>query len=210
MNRRTFLTGTLAGLATTLSGGAALAAREPLVTTIVEVANFNCSRCYAVNSNYDRLARLAYNVKKDLVFAPATWEGQSLWPSRVYYSMRDLYPRTEQAARNTLFHGIHQDGQVFETLSQVAAYFERNQTLDAARNLDPDFDWAQVAARSETNEPLYSEIRATRLIEMAGVQDVPTFIWLVDGKLTQKVSPDQAQDPAKLALLVENRIKGLL
>lgn len=199
-NRRQFLLSG-AGLALgalPLSRALASSQQAPMVITVVEIANFNCSRCYAVNKHFDRLQKAAYEARSDLLFTPATWEGQSEWPSRVYYSIRDLHPAIEPLARNTIFEGIHEQGQIFETLSQVQAYFDKEKVFDKAKLVDPGFNWNEVTAYAQSNEPLYSEVRVSKLIELSGAQEVPTFIWIGDSKLIGNVSPLNAPEPLQL------------
>jgi len=208
--RRKFMLGT--GLALATGGllpqlaGAKSTEDAPLVVTVVEIANFYCSRCYGVNGYFERLTQAAYEGKVDLLFAPVTWEGQSLWPSRAYYAMRDLYPRTESLVRDTLFHGIHAEGQIFETISQVRQYFERKGLLETASDLVPGFKWEAAAERAEGDEPLYSELRAGRLIDLANVEEVPSFLWLGDGRIADMVTPADSTEPGQIATLVTRKL----
>lgn len=172
--------------------------------TLVELANFTCSRCNAVNAHYPRIQEAALAANVDLVFAPVTWENGTLWPDRVYYAIRDLYPVLEPLVRDSIFYGIHEEGQAFETLSQVIAYLERRELTEQARSSAPDFDLAKVSAKADSNDPLYSEIKAGRLLDTTGAQEVPVFLWIGGGKVLGVVTPEQAPDaPALVSVVIQ-------
>lgn len=205
-NRRAFLKSSIAlAVAGTSIAGKSFAAK-PKYTTIIEIANFHCSRCRAVNDNFERVQKAALAKKIDLVFAPAAWEGQTPFPNRVYYSLRDLYPAAEPIVRDTLFSGIHDEGQPFETLMQVVTYFDRKGVSDKILELYPSFTWAEAIERAESNEPLYSEIKAGQLIELGGVEEVPTFLWLGDAKISHVISPRDAPEAGRIVSLVVDAI----
>lgn len=211
MNRRSFLKNTAVASALMATPMIALAAKRPrpLVVTLIEIANFYCSRCNALNASYDRIFKAAYDAKIDCLFAPATWEDQSLWPNRVYYSIRDLYPALEPLARNIIFKGIHAEGQLFESHSQVSAYLTQNKFTEEALKVYPDYSAAAVAERADSNEPLYSEIRVSKLIELAGVSEVPTFLFLGDAKVIDLIGPGN-DDLAALTPRVLAKIENFL
>lgn len=181
---------------------------KPKLITIVEVANFQCSICRAMNDHYGRIVAQAAEKQIDVRFAPVAWEGQSLWPNRVYYSMRDLYPQSEKLVRDAIFTGIHDEGQPFETLMQVVTYLEGKNIPTLLQEKGVRLDWGDVVRRAEGNEPLFSEIRAGQLIELAGVEEVPSFIWLKDAKVDKLISPTQAPEVGRLASLVIKTINS--
>lgn len=208
MNRRSFLhaAGLSAvglGLLSTPLGALAQYSRSPGMqaspnnTVILELANFNCSRCRAVNDQYQRMHQAAREHGYDMRFAPVVWEQQPLWPDRVYYAFRDLYPEAESLARNALFDGIHREGMRFENLEQVLAYFERRQVPQAALSVYPNFNAAQLAERANSEDVLFSEIKASRLIEQSGAEEVPVFMWVRDGEVIHAITPAEANGDAR-------------
>lgn len=173
---------------------------------IVELANLYCDRCRRVNDYFPRLQKLAAEAGLSLRFAPVTWEGQSVWPDRVYYAARDLYPSSEALIRDTLFDGIQREGMAFENLPQVLSYFERKQIAQRALGFDPKFNLAEVAARAAHDDILNSEMKAARLVVMSAASDVPVFVWLRDGEIIKTISPRDSQDPLALVQLVQREI----
>lgn len=221
-DRRAFLRGA-AGAALLLAGSGAIAqsapnsapvigvaqpgtAASPSGLVIVELANFFCDRCRQVNDHYPRLRRAAIAADMDLRFAPVTWQTQSPWPSRVYYATRDLYPEAEQLVRDMLFDGIHAEGMAFENLPQVLSHLERKQLPRRAVEFNKTFNLAQVADRANTDEILFSEVKAGRLIEMSGATEVPVFVWVQNAGIAKALSPANAREPIALVQLVQREI----
>lgn len=214
MNRRDFLhalgiSGAGLGLLSTPLGAAAQYSRSPGMRAspkdivILELVNFSCSRCRAVNDQYSRLHQTAREHGYDLRFAPVAWEQQSLWPDRVYYAFRDLYPEVEHLARTAIFDGIHREGMRFENLEQVLAYFERRQVPQAALSVYQGFNAAELADRANSDDVILSEVKAARLIEQSGAEEVPVFLWIQGGEIVHAVTPAEANgDPRALVQLV--------
>lgn len=162
---------------------------------VVELANLHCNRCRAVNDHFDRLREAARSAGHDLRFAPVAWQGQSVWPDRVYYATRDLFPAAEGLIRGAMFDGLQREGMLFESIAQVLAYLERRQVPEQALKLDPRFSLAQIADRANTDDTLISESKAARLIDLSGADAVPVFVWVKDGQVISTVSPRDAAEP---------------
>jgi hypothetical protein len=177
-------------------------AASPSGIVVVELANFHCNRCRAVNDHFDRLRAAARAAGHDLRFAPVAWDNQSLWPDRVYYATRDLFPAAEGLIRDAMFDGIQREGMIFETIPQVIAYLERRQVLEKALQLDPNFSLAAVAERAAAEDTVLAEAKAARLVNMSGAEQVPVFVWVKDGIIIKAVSPREAPQPIGLAQLV--------
>lgn len=211
MRRRDFLLA-CGGTALVSSGVQAQDTADPVTrrtlgeTVVVELANFHCNRCRAVNDHFPRLRRAAEAVGLDLRFAPVAWQGQSLWPDRVYYAIRDLFPQAEGAIRDALFDGIQREGMAFEDLPQTLAYLERRQVAQRALALAPQFNLAQVADRAATDDVLLSEMKAGRLADLSGATEVPVFLWLTDGETKRVLSPRDAKEPAALVAAVQQAL----
>ncbi len=208
MNRRDLL---LAGVAAALLPGRAAFAQyntspgltaSPSGIVVVELANFGCNRCRNANDHFERLRDAARAAGHDLRFAPVAWEKQSVWPDRVYYATRDLYPAAEGLVRNAMFDGLQREGMLFESITQVIAYMERRQVPENALKLDPQFNLAAVAQRAITEDALLPEAKAARLVSMSGAEYVPVFVWVQDGQIIKTRSPRDATDIIGLVNLV--------
>lgn len=197
-------------LATTLSllGGLTLPSLASAGTgpVIVEVANFQCPRCRSVNDHWERLDQ-AVRAKGGIIrFAPVAWESQSLWPDRVYYAARDLYPAAEWVIRDAIFDGIQREGQRFDELSQVMAYLDRRQLPKYLQSKGVPFELLSVADRAASDDSLLPEAKAGRLADMSGAAEVPVFLWLRDGEVVHVISPADASEPGPLVHKVLQKI----
>lgn len=179
---------------------------SPSGMVLVELANFHCPRCRQVNDHFDRIRAAASAQQMAFRFAPLAWEGQSLWPDRVYYAVRDLYPAVEGLVREMLFDAIQREGQRFEELPQVMAYFERRQLPQRAKELVGAFDLLTVADRAASDVVLLSEMKAGRLADLSGATEVPVFVWVQEGEVVQAISPADAPDAAPLVQKVIQKI----
>ncbi len=177
-------------------------------TVIVELANFHCDRSRRVNDHFGRLKTAAQAAGMDLRFAPVAWKGDSIWPDRVYYATRDLYPAAEELVRETLFDGIQREGMGFEDIAQVMAYLDRRQIAARALDLDGTFSLAKVADRAANDDVLYSEMKAGRLVDLSAATEVPIFLWLKDGEVVKAVSAKPGTDPLDLVQQVQGAISG--
>lgn len=177
-------------------------------TVLVEIINFHCPRCKAVNEHYVQIATAAKEANIPFRVVPATWQGQSLWPSRFYYASRDLYPGLENTIRDALFQGIQEEGLAFEELPQVISYLERLKLPQRIKAVLPEFDLLAVAERAASDEPLLSEVKVSMLIEQTGATAVPVFAWVREGKVVHVLSPDDAAEPAPLTRKVIQALSG--
>lgn len=212
MNRRNFI----GGLGLTALSASPLSAwalstspglpASPTGIVVVELANFHCNRCRSVNDHFDRLKTAAVAAGLDLRFAPVAWEGQSLWPDRVYYAVRDLYPEAEDLMRSAMFDGIQREGMRFEDMPQVLSYLERRQVPRLAGELGSKFNLAAVAERAMSDDVLFPEMKAGRLLDMSGADEVPVFSWIQDGNLVKTLSPRDAAEPVALVQLVHRTL----
>lgn len=214
MNRRNFLRAGFAGAAaaglTLLPAARALAQystspglpASPSGIVVVELANLHCPRCRLINDHFTRLQQAARDIGQDLRFAPVAWEGQSLWPDRVYYATRDLFPLAEGLVRDAVFDGLQREGMLFETVSQVIAYLERRQVPENALKLEPNFNLAAIAERAGSDDTMLSEAKAGRLVNMSGAVQVPVFVWVKDGQVIKSLSSRDAPEPISLVQLV--------
>ncbi|MFY2597453.1 hypothetical protein ACOTHJ_15185 [Achromobacter xylosoxidans] len=214
MNRRLFLTRTgqlsaalgfglpaLAG-AQTRYGSSPGQAPSPTNVVLLELINFHCSRCRTVNDHVDRIRVAAGEAGIDFRVAPVAWERQSLWPVRVYYATRDVFPEVEGLVRNAIFEGIQREGMAFENLEQTLAYLERRAIPQRGQALYRNFSLVPIAERAVTEAVLLSDAKAGRLLDMSGAQEVPVFLWIKGGDIVHMVSPQDANDPGSLVRVV--------
>lgn len=165
---------------------------------VVELANFHCNRCRAVDDHFERLRSAARDEGHDLRFAPIAWQGQSIWPDRTYYATRDLFPAAESLIRSAMFDGLQREGMLFESIAQVLAYLERRQVPEKALKLEPNFSLAAIATRANAEETLLAEAKASRLVGMSGADAVPVFVWVQDGQVIKTISPSDSAEPMGL------------
>lgn len=218
MNRRNFMS-VLAGASAMALSGLALAQETanlpglpplpgmPTATTVVvEIGNFGCDRCRTINDHFPRLKRIAAENGVELRFAPLAWKGQSMWPDRVFYATRDLYPAAEHFVRDAMFEGIQREGMMFENLPQVLAYLERRQIPQRALQFDKGFSLVKVAERANTDDVMYSEMKAGRLVSDLGATEVPVFVWVRNGEIIKVVSTNESKDPLVLTQIVQREL----
>ena len=175
---------------------------------VVELINFHCPRCRAVNDHFESLSRHADAAGLKLRIAPVTWDGQSAWPDRMYYAVRDLCPAAEALMRDTLFDGIQREGLQFESLAQVVSYLERRQFGAQAAKLDSSFNLVAIADRAASDVSMLSEMKAGRLLMLAETTEVPTFAWVREGQVVGTVAPVDGQEPVELIQRVVRKMAG--
>lgn len=219
MNRRDFFIRTgqlgaalslgLPALAHAQYGASPGLAPSPTNVVLLELINFHCARCRAVNDHAERLYEAAANVGIDFRVAPVAWERQSLWPDRVYYATRDVFPKAEGLVRTALFDGIQREGMQFENLEQTIAYLERRALPQRGQALYSNFSLVPIAERAIAESVLLSEAKAGRLLDMSGAQEVPVFLWIKGGEVIHTISPQDASEPASLVRLVQQTLQQL-
>lgn len=204
-SRRHFMGAALAAVSGMLWPVTGRAAPGPV---IVELVNFQCSRCREVNDHWERLDAAVRAQDGLLRFAPVAWDNQSLWPDRIYYATRDLFPAAEWVVRNALFDGMQREGQRFDELEQVLAYFERRQLVQQLSAKQVRFDLLALADYAASDTVLLAEAKAARLLSLTGASAVPVFAWVAEGEVTHVISPADASEPVALVHRVLQKIKG--
>lgn len=202
MNRRNFIQ----SLASSTFGVALLQnnitfAQDINEVTVVQLVNFMCGNSRQVNVQFDRMAMATKAANVGFRFAPVTWDSQSPWPARIYYTIRNLYPAAEPVIRNALFDGMQARGMAFETMSQVMAHLVNSQIDVEATKLEPQFNLATIAAASTSEDIEVSMLRAARLLILSEAQFVPTFVWLKDGEIIKTLAGEAAPNPPALVSL---------
>ena len=190
-----------------LAGGAAVICAQNVFSqsspdiVVVQVANFMCSNSRQVNLQYDRILAACNYAGVGFRFAPVTWQDQSEWPARIYYAVRNLYPKAESVLRDALFDGMQRKGLAFETVSQVMAHLTNNQLDVAATKLEPSFNLATIVQASAKEDIEVSMLRAIRLTALSEVEMLPSFLWIQGGEIIKVLDGNAAPSPANLASL---------
>lgn len=206
MNRRTFLLNAfLTSLALPFTARAATSPGLPASasgTVLVELINLHCPRCRAINDYTSRIKQAALAAGLDFRVVPVAWEGQSLWPNRVYYAARDLFPGSENLVLEFLFDGIQREGQRFEDVAQVMAYLVRRELPKHLAKTHPELSLSAIADYAATDTPLFSEMKAGRLLDLTLAQEVPVFAWVREGAVLHTISPADSPEPLGLVRAV--------
>ncbi|WP_087865304.1 hypothetical protein [Comamonas thiooxydans] len=176
---------------------------SPTGMVLLELVNFGCSRCKAVNEHYTRIHRVARDLGVDFRCAPIAWVGQSIWTDRVYYAGRDLYPLAESLFRDAMFTALHSDGMRFENADQVQAYLGRRKVSEAIKEHYPAFSLEALIERAKSDDVMISEGKAIRLLEQSAATEMPVFLWIAGGEIVHTVMAEQVNgDPRALVNLV--------
>ena len=202
MNRRYFIHSlAVSALSAGLLPSSVALAQDANQITVVQLVNFMCSKSRQVNIQYDRMAMAAKAAKIGFRFAPVTWDTQSPWPARIYYTIRNLYPAAEPVIRNALFDGMQTRGLAFETMSQVMAHLVNSQLDVEATKVEPQFNLATIAEVSTSEDIEVAMLRAARLLILSEAELVPTFVWLQNGEIIKKLAGEAAANPPALVSL---------
>lgn len=192
MNRRDLLLALLAG-----SVAPASFAQAPLVRPVVDVVkvmSFSCSFCLTSEAQDRAIEEAAVATGGRFVRAPIPESPAAVAArEKAYYAARDLDPQFGERVKASLYKGS-QDAQVpLETFAHVYYWLEQDLPNDYAR-MHALIERAQAPAAASALE------RAIRLTISAGVQTLPTYVLLTDGKLGTSVDRESAGGGSMLAL----------
>lgn len=205
MRRRDFIAGGAATLmlAALPAWSRSLPPQVPAAAgALVELINFSCARCFAVNAHRERLSAAAAQANLELRIAPVYWDNQSPWPSYAYYAARNLSPQAASYVLDELFAGMHQEGQKFEELSQVLAFLERRQVPAALAEKGITLHLPALAKEAASEAVKTSELKAARLLALSGADEVPVFLWVREGEVKNILHPGHADEPTALVGVV--------
>jgi predicted DsbA family dithiol-disulfide isomerase len=168
---------------------------------VVEIANFACSHCRAMESSIPGIADAAQQAGGKYVFGPIVWDEQPIARDLVYYAARIQGNRVERAVRASLYKAVQDNGLLLEDAGQTMAWLQQ----DIGPEVPIDFSrLSQDAADSVT---ALSEVKAAKLAESAGVTGTPTFVFLKDGKSVAILSANPGEaSPSALASRVKAEI----
>lgn len=135
---------------------------------LVEIANFDCPYCYAINKHHPRIKRAAERAGMRFVYAPvpSSSDYENAWRERAYYAARHL-PGMEKAVRDALLQ-TQEAPRPVRSLDEVTAWLD----LMIPQVRWRDFANDHVAA---TNTTGVIE-RSVRLALAAGADSFPSFL----------------------------------
>lgn len=156
---------------------------------IVEIANFSCPHCAAMERHYEEIERAAEATGGSLSFAPISWGDQSDWRDRFYYSAAINNKADAELIRRSIYRAAAQSGQPLENIYQVKEWL-----LQDVGNLI-NIDEIQEGAYDEDVEAALEKTK--RLIAISGIQSVPSYIIIRDGaviKSIERIENEQYND----------------
>ncbi len=171
---------------------------------VVEIANFSCPYCLAMESAGNELRRATEATGGRFVFAPISpQEGASNWQDRIYYAARNQGPKAEAAVRAALFRGAQDLNLPMENLDQVLVFL--------AEDLSSlELDWVRLRQDALNPSTLESYQRALWLGASAGIDAVPAYIFIVDGEIVDAIGRNPTtNDLSALRREVLDEIKKL-
>lgn len=189
-SRRDFLKLTAASLA--VSGFSAHAQNEPV--DVVKVMSFSCSFCLASEIQDRAIEAEVRKLGGRFVRAPIP-ERASLpgTRERVYYAARDMEPAFGEMVKTSLYRGV-QDAQVtLDTYAQVYHWLTQDmpdQEAKVARVL-------QLAQQEAAGGALQ---RAVSLTISSGVERLPTYVFISQGRVVTTLDSVSAGAPSMAAL----------
>lgn len=182
----------------------AAAAQAVSPVHVVEIVNFSCPYCAAMESSGGDLRRAVEATGGRFVFAPLTLqEDRSNWRDRLYYAAREQGPDAEVAVRRALFRGAQDLNLPLENLDQVLVFLGDELAAQA-------IDWERL--RKDATAPATSEAyqRALYLAASAGIDALPAYIFIVDGEVAASIGRDPAtNDLSALRRNVLDKIQEL-
>lgn len=191
MYRRNLLLG---GLALGLCGTSSAQPKRAAVIDVVKIMSFSCSFCLAAESQDPAIAEAARATGGKFVSAPVPDAPEDPAPrERTYYAARDMNARFGEVVKQSLYRGS-QDAQVsLRSFAEVYYWMERDLPAEYDR-LAPLIAKAQAAPAAASLE------RAVRLTISSGVQLLPTYVLLADGRFLTSLDRDSAGAPSLSAL----------
>lgn len=189
MSRRMFLKAIPAALAASLaSRGWAQAATERLAPAaapeisfyVVKIISFACNFCRESESADKMLIEELSRENGRLVAAPL--DVSSPHPSfareHVFYAAREFGPHVSDAIRDSLYKGTQERGLQFPGIPQVITWLQ----TDVPDILDTQ-GWAKLARKADSPAVREAVGRAVRLAVGAGVDHLPAYLLLHEGRV---------------------------
>lgn len=135
---------------------------------LVEIANFDCPYCYALNQHHRRIEQAAARAGYRFIYAPVPNHARfaSAWRERTYYAARNL-PGLESNVRSALLE-TQQAPKPVRTLDEVITWLSM---------MVPEVRWREFANNHVTSPETIGAIeRSIRLAQRAGASSFPSFL----------------------------------
>jgi len=191
MHRRNLLLG---GLAMGLCGTSLAQPRPTAVIDVVKIMSFSCSVCLASEGQDPAIAAAARATGGKFVSAPIPDAPQDPAPrERTYFAARDMDARFGETVKQSLYRGSQEAQVSLRSFAEVYYWMERDLPAEYDR-LTPLITNAQGVPAGASLE------RAIRLTISSGVQLLPTYVLLADGRFLTALDRDSAGAPSLSAL----------
>lgn len=208
MIRRAFGKAVLAGAvlaSVPLTASVAQAAPQAHRVDVVKIMAFSCPVCRAAEAQ-DKVIEQAVKAKGgSFVWAPLPAdESETGAKERVYYGSRSLKPGLAEEVKQALYKGMQDLAIPLGQEPQVYVWFQQQfSTLS-----DDEFNELFVAARSDAARAALG--RAASLAARMGVDSVPSYIVVVDGRPVVALDPSSVTGGSLSALRDEviNRVNS--
>lgn len=193
MDRRSFLLA-LAGGAAAVPGFAQSPAAGAAVVDVAKVMRFSCQFCLAAESQDKAIAEAVRARGGKFVRAPVPEVANSAGArERVYFAARDIDESFEARIRASLYKASQDAQVVLDSYAQVYYWLEQDLPADYAR-LPLLFERAQGAAAAAALE------RSIRLTINAGVEVLPSYVVLVNGRISTTIDKSSSGSESYSAL----------
>jgi protein-disulfide isomerase len=154
---------------------------------VVKIMSFSCSYCRAAEGPDNAIESAVKSTGGRFVRAPVPTGGEEDRGvrERVYYAARDMDPQFGERVKNSLYKGAQDAGISLVTLIQNYTWITQDLPDDESKVREL-FHKAQDISTER------SLARAAQLATNAGVQNLPSYILLVDGSVKAVFDNDPA------------------
>ncbi len=194
--RRAFLVTTLLGLASVSSFvQAQQGAAAPSPVDVVKIMSFSCSVCLAAEAQDKPIAAAVRAQGGRFVWAPVPTHPEDKVGARerTYYAARDLNAQLGEAVKTSLYKGSQEQNLPLFDQIQVSSWVLRD--LSEHEALLPT-----LFEKARSQDSAQALGRAIRLAMGAGVQDLPAYLLIQDGKVVANFDPRHPQATGLTAL----------
>lgn len=173
---------------------------------VVKIISFACNFCRESEAADKMLITELARENGSLVVAPLDVNSPHPTFAReyVFYAARDFGPRVYEAVKDSLYKGTQDRGLQFAGVAQVIAWLQSDvpDILEAA-------GWAKLARRAESPSVREALGRAVRLAVGAGVDHLPAYLLLHDGRVMGLYDRGSFPGPAILRERLLERVRTL-
>lgn len=161
---------------------------------VVKIMSFSCPVCLAAEAQDRAIAQAVEAHGGQFVRAPVpTGEDDSGTKEIFYYASREKGARLSDAVKDALYKGSQDVVVPLNDLLSVHVWLQR-ELPDKEAELAPVFELAQQAAARKALS------RAVALANQAGVQALPSYVFVVNGRVQGALDPSLVPSGTLLAL----------